>query len=78
MTTAGHLPLTLSGQHDSTVYQRMVEESVVPMWLIDVTDVHALFEDRKLSEAEQLHAALATDALARSVCILAANKAALD
>ncbi|MGI9294487.1 MAG: PAS domain-containing protein, partial [Pseudomonadales bacterium] len=78
MTTPGHLPLTSSAQHDSTVYQRMVEESVVPMWLIDVTEVYTLCEDRQLTEAEQWHAVLTADALARSVRILAANQAALD
>ncbi|MGI9285309.1 MAG: sensor domain-containing protein [Pseudomonadales bacterium] len=78
MTTVGHLPLTLSTQHDSTVYQRMVEESVVPMWLVELTDVYALFADRQFTEAQQLHAGFTADELARSVRILAANKAALD
>ena len=56
----------------------MVEESVVPMWLIDLSDAYAQYEGSQLDDMQQFEATLGPDAVARAAHILAANQAALD
>lgn len=65
-------------QHEASVYQQLVEQSVVPLWLVDLSDAYTLCESGLTDDKQPFENALSSDALARAAHILTANQPALD